>query len=296
MSSTNKTTNLELSQFIGSDKPQWLVDYNGDMSKIDAGVANVKAQADATDLTVASHTSSIANLTQASSDQGTAITALRTDVDGNTGSINTINSLIGNGEPTTTDKTLIGAINELKEDIDAIAPSGDVKADDVTYDNTSSGLAATDVQAAIDEVYAAIPSVVTPTASSVSYSNTASGLTANNVQAAIDELAASSGPTLLATISHTVNNQETESFTLPAGASEIYVECQTGTYIVTTTALIALLPNTIDANQPSRGGSVYFSSSDFVTFTCKLSKAGIEIRFVKVDNNYSAATFYVYAK
>ena len=113
MSSTNKTTNLELSQFIGSDKPQWLVDYNGDMSKIDAGIGNVKAQADATDLTVASHTSSIANLSQASTDQATAITGLRTDVDGNTGSINTINSLIGNGEPTTTDKTLIGAINEL---------------------------------------------------------------------------------------------------------------------------------------------------------------------------------------
>lgn len=164
MSSTNKTTNLELSQFIGSDKPQWLVDYNGDMSKIDAGVANVKAQADATDLAVSSHTSAIANLTQASSDQATAITALRTDVDGNTGSINTINSLIGNGEPTTTDKTLIGAINELKDDIDAIAPSGDVEADDVTYDNTSSGLTATNVQAAIDEVYAAIPS--TPAATS----------------------------------------------------------------------------------------------------------------------------------
>lgn len=161
MSSTNKTTNLELSQFIGSDKPQWLVDYNGDMSKIDAGVANVKAQADATDLTVASHTSSIANLSQASSDQGSAITALRTDVDGNTGSINTINSLIGNGEPTTTDKTIIGAINEIYADIGG----GDgVAADEVTYDNTSSGLTATDVQAAIDEVYAAIPS--TPSATS----------------------------------------------------------------------------------------------------------------------------------
>ena len=162
MSSTNKTTNLELSQFIGSDKPQWLVDYNGDMSKIDAGVANVKAQADATDLTVASHTSSIANLSQASSGQGAAIAALRTDVDGNTGSINTINSLIGNGEPTTTDKTLIGAINELKEDIDAIAPSGDIEADDVTYDNTSSGLTATDVQAAIDELKADVDAIVVP--------------------------------------------------------------------------------------------------------------------------------------
>lgn len=36
MSSTNKTTNYDLSQYIGSDKPTYLTDYNGDMSKIDA--------------------------------------------------------------------------------------------------------------------------------------------------------------------------------------------------------------------------------------------------------------------
>lgn len=35
MSSTNKTTNYELSQYIGSDKPTYLGDYNGDMLKID---------------------------------------------------------------------------------------------------------------------------------------------------------------------------------------------------------------------------------------------------------------------
>ena len=36
MSSTNKTTNYELSQYIGSDKPTYLSDYNSDMYKIDA--------------------------------------------------------------------------------------------------------------------------------------------------------------------------------------------------------------------------------------------------------------------
>ena len=35
MASTNKTTNYELSQYIGSDKPTYLGDYNGDMLKID---------------------------------------------------------------------------------------------------------------------------------------------------------------------------------------------------------------------------------------------------------------------
>lgn len=35
MSSTNKTPNYELSQYVGTDKPTYLGDYNGDMLKID---------------------------------------------------------------------------------------------------------------------------------------------------------------------------------------------------------------------------------------------------------------------
>nr|DAV24448.1 MAG TPA: hypothetical protein [Caudoviricetes sp.] len=35
MASTNKTTTLDLSQFVGNDKPDWLTDYNEDMEKID---------------------------------------------------------------------------------------------------------------------------------------------------------------------------------------------------------------------------------------------------------------------
>ena len=42
MSSTNKTTNYKLSQYIGTDKPTYLGDYNGDMNKIDAAIKAVK--------------------------------------------------------------------------------------------------------------------------------------------------------------------------------------------------------------------------------------------------------------
>lgn len=38
MASTNKTTNYELSQYIGTDKPTYLGDYNSDMLKIDTGM------------------------------------------------------------------------------------------------------------------------------------------------------------------------------------------------------------------------------------------------------------------
>ena len=157
MSSTNKTTNYELSQFIGSDKPAWLVDYNGDMSKIDN---QMKANADA----AASAASQASSAGTAASGAADGVQALNTQINGAggiasdlvsvQGSINTINSLIGNGEPTTQDKTIIGAINEIAAEI----PSGELAADHVTYDNTTSGLTADDVQAAIDEVVAALPS------------------------------------------------------------------------------------------------------------------------------------------
>ena len=46
MASTNKTTNYELSQFEGTDKPSWEADYNADMLAIDT---NLKAVSDVAD-------------------------------------------------------------------------------------------------------------------------------------------------------------------------------------------------------------------------------------------------------
>lgn len=44
MTATNHTKNYNLSQFAGTDRPTWLGDYNGDMTKIDA---QLKKNADA---------------------------------------------------------------------------------------------------------------------------------------------------------------------------------------------------------------------------------------------------------
>lgn len=41
MTATNHTTNYELSQFEENDRPTWLGDYNGDMSKIDTAIHTV---------------------------------------------------------------------------------------------------------------------------------------------------------------------------------------------------------------------------------------------------------------
>ena len=61
MSSTNKTTNYKLSQYIGTDKPTYLGDYNGDMLKIDT---RLKANADS-----ASNAASAAGAAQAVADK-----------------------------------------------------------------------------------------------------------------------------------------------------------------------------------------------------------------------------------
>ena len=56
----------------------------------------------------------------------------------------------------------------------------------IAYNNATSGLTATDVQAAIDEVAGMVGGAIT--AAGVSYNNATSGLTATDVQAAVDEL------------------------------------------------------------------------------------------------------------
>ena len=79
MASTNKTTNYELSQYVGTDKPTYLGDYNGDMLKIDTGM---KENADAisgisNDLATVSSTANAAS-SNASSALSAATTASTT--------------------------------------------------------------------------------------------------------------------------------------------------------------------------------------------------------------------------
>ena len=81
MSSTNKTSNYELSQFLGTDKPAWLSDYNTDMSKIDA---QMKLNADGvTAATGASttNTTNIGTLSNLTTDEKTSLVAAVNEVD-----------------------------------------------------------------------------------------------------------------------------------------------------------------------------------------------------------------------
>lgn len=106
MSSTNKTTNYELSQFVGSDKPAWLADYNSDMGKIDAGM---KGNADAITVTDgkadtnATNIGTLANLnTTAKTDIVSAVNEVYTTA-GTASSTATQTAIIANGAKTEAD-------------------------------------------------------------------------------------------------------------------------------------------------------------------------------------------------
>lgn len=92
MSSTNHTTNYDLSQFIGSDKPTYLGDYNSDMSKIDTQMkANANAAASAQ--SAAGSAQSAASKAQSAVDEMESdIESLNTDVSGLQNSVQSANS------------------------------------------------------------------------------------------------------------------------------------------------------------------------------------------------------------
>ena len=211
---TNQTVNYALSQFIGTDIPNPLTDYNGDMAKIDTAIKNVadasvgdrdeiaalKVQNGSETLETTAQTLSGAvnelhggysdvntRLTTAegkiTADEGTLATVVG-NVSTLAGKVGAVETKVGTAVLTTTAPDLSGAVNELDSDIATedgkiIAlqnqngnevlqttaqtlsgainelynkPAGAVTAEDVSYDNTDSGLTATEVQSAIDEV------------------------------------------------------------------------------------------------------------------------------------------------
>lgn len=73
MSATNKTANYELPEFVGTDKPSWLTDFNGAMTKIDTALHEL-SQKQASGVTKQYVDEQIATVT-------TALNKLQKDVD-----------------------------------------------------------------------------------------------------------------------------------------------------------------------------------------------------------------------
>ena len=82
MSATNKTQHYDLSQFIGSDIPGWLSDYNGDMRKIDTAINNIASAEASGEATVAELSGRVTTAENGVSANASAITALNNTVSG----------------------------------------------------------------------------------------------------------------------------------------------------------------------------------------------------------------------
>lgn len=255
---TNETANLRLSQFVGTDIPNPLTDYNGDMQKIDDAVGalqstegqyatditEIKAQNGSETLTTDAQTlSGGVNENKASID---AVEARTTILEGKVvadestlaTAVNNVSTLAGkvsaletqNGSEVlhTTAQTLSGAINEVADEIAGSAGSLDSRISALETQNGNEVLQTTaqTLSGAINELYNAPASSVD--AEDVGYDNTTSGLTGTDVQAAIDEV-----------------NQKVED--IPAVSVE--VEVQRGTLTAGQTSLVlTFTEQTIGAN------------------------------------------------
>ena len=148
MAFSEQTAHYGLPHWLGDDKPTFLVDLNGAFSTIDTQIYNaaqegLQGQQDAqtVDNKVTALTNRVGTLETDNLANKANISALDTTVTGQGGAINTINSLIGNGEPTTQDKTIIGAINELAGDITGGLTQADL-ANNLTTDDATKALTA----------------------------------------------------------------------------------------------------------------------------------------------------------
>ena len=139
MTASNKTANYELSQFVGSDRPTWLGDYNSDMSKIDAQLkrnADDIAAAAAGGLTSVHHTADLTGNGTSGSPLGVASTiAKKTDIPDVSGFATTsalTSGLAGKVDKTASQPSTLGLtateLDSMYKDANGIVRVGSAKA------------------------------------------------------------------------------------------------------------------------------------------------------------------------
>lgn len=138
MTASNKTANYELSQFVGTDRPRWLGDYNSDMSKIDAQLkrnADDIASATAGGLTSVHHTADLTGNGTSGSPLGVASTiAKKADIPDVTGFATTsalTSGLAGKVDKTVSQPSTLGLtateLDSMYKDANGIVRVGSAK-------------------------------------------------------------------------------------------------------------------------------------------------------------------------
>lgn len=138
MTATKHTGNYNLSQFVGSDRPTWLGDYNGDMAKIDAQLKrNADDIASATEggLTTVAHTADLTGNGTSGSPLGVASTiARKTDIPDTSGFATTsalTSKLAGKVDKTAAQPSTLGLaateLDSMYKDANGIVRIGSAK-------------------------------------------------------------------------------------------------------------------------------------------------------------------------
>mgnify|MGYP003434539787 CR=1 FL=1 len=118
--STNRTTHYDLSQYVASDKPTYLIDYNQDMAKIDAGIYDAMSKATVNEANIGTMqdltTSAKSSLVLAINEINTQLGTNTTNIGINTSNIATLGTNQGDlvNLMTVAKNNLVSAINELK--------------------------------------------------------------------------------------------------------------------------------------------------------------------------------------
>lgn len=138
MTATNHTKNYDLSQFAGTDRPTWLGDYNGDMSKIDAQLKkNADAIAsDAGGLKTVAHTTDLTGDGTTSAPLGVAATIAKKadipDVGGFATDSALTSGLAGKVDKTASQPTTLGLtaaeLDSMYKDANGIVRVGNARA------------------------------------------------------------------------------------------------------------------------------------------------------------------------
>lgn len=103
MSSTKKTDNFKLSQFIGTDKPTFLGDYNNDMNIIDGALFNASQTADEAVNDVETVKSAQTELKAVHEDTKKQVTQLKETADGMSGDVTAAQEAANSAEEKATD-------------------------------------------------------------------------------------------------------------------------------------------------------------------------------------------------
>lgn len=143
MASTNKTAHYEFPQYIGSDIPNILTDINPAFETIDTALYEQGQQ-------IAEQTTDLSDIQEAVNQATADVAVMQSSIVSMAGIVETTRQLatdnketIGQGTLDTTAQTLIGGVNELKDNID----KGSVGVD---LDNDTYGSMITKLNALID--------------------------------------------------------------------------------------------------------------------------------------------------